>query len=82
MYKEGIVACIVEEKSRTGSSLPAIKKHVEANLPKGKTYQNGTLLKVLRDMVSSGDLVKTKGSYKLSAEYKKKLTVSIGRQST
>jgi hypothetical protein len=76
MYKAGIVAAITELKDRTGSSLPAIKNHIKAANP-GKTWANGTFLKVLKDMVASGDLVKVKGSYKLSPEYKKKLAVSF-----
>ena len=76
MYKELVVKCITEMKDRTGSSLPAIKKYVEANMPKGKKYVNGTLLKVLRDMSAAGELTKVKGSFKVSADYKKKLVVS------
>ena len=76
MYKELVVKCITEMKDRTGSSLPAIKKYVEANMPKGKNYVNGTLLKVLRNMVASGELVQVKQSYKLSPEFKKSLAVS------
>ena len=45
-------------------------------MPKGKKYVNGTLLKVLRDMSAAGELTKVKGSFKVSADYKKKLAVS------
>ena len=75
MYKAGIIAAIGELKDRTGSSRPAIKAHIEAN-NKGKSWANGTFLKVLRNMVASGELVQVKQSYKLSPEFKKALAVS------
>ena len=75
MYKAGIVAAITDLKDRTGSSRQAIKKHIEeAN--KGKAFANGMFLKVLKDMVAAGDLVQVKGSYKLSADFKKAAAVS------
>ena len=75
MYKAGIIAAITELKDRTGSSRPAIKAHIEA-ANAGKSWANGTFLKVLRDMVASGDLIQVKQSYKLSPEFKKALAVS------
>ena len=75
MYKAGIVAAITDLKDRTGSSRQAIKKHIEAANPK-KKWANGTFLKVLKDMVAAGDLVQVKGSYKLSADFKKAAAVS------
>ena len=75
MYKAGIIAAIGELKDRTGSSRPAIRAHIEAN-NKGKSWANGTFLKVLRDMVASGEIVQVKQSYKLSPEFKKSLAVS------
>lgn len=76
-YKEGIVKALDELKDRTGSSLPAIKKHIQASLPQDKKWANGMFLSILKSMVTSGDLVQTKGSYKLSAEFKKKRTDSL-----
>lgn len=71
-YKEGIIKALDELKDRTGSSLPAIKKHMQASLPQDKKWANGTFLSLLKSLVSSGDLVQLKGSYKLSADFKKK----------
>ena len=48
------------------------KKHMQANLPADKKWMNATFLKALKDMVASGELVKTKASYKLSAVAKQK----------
>lgn len=73
-YKEGIIKALDELKDRTGSSLPAIKKHMQASLPQDKKWANGMFLSVLKSMVTSGDIVQTKGSYKLSADFKKKRT--------
>merc|ERR1711862_1027187 len=56
---------------RGGSSLQAIKKHVQANMTKGKEYKNGVFLLTLKRAVSSGALVQTKGCYKISPEAKK-----------
>ena len=71
-YKAGIVAAITELKDRTGSSSIAIKKHMQANLPKDKKWMNATYLAALKKMVADGDLVQNKASYKLSADFKKK----------
>merc|ERR1711862_559738 len=56
---------------RGGSSLQAIKKHVQANMTKVKEYKNGVFLLTLKRAVSSGALVQTKGCYKISPEAKK-----------
>jgi histone H1/5 len=72
-YKQGIVDAILEMKDRTGSSMISIKKHMQANLPKDKKWQNATFLQTLKAGVASGDFVQVKNSYKLSAEGKKKL---------
>ncbi len=71
-YKAGIVAAITELKDRTGSSSIAIKKHMQANLPKDKKWLNGMFLNALKKAVADGDLMQIKSSYKLSADYKKK----------
>ena len=70
-YKEGIIAAITELNDRTGSSMIAIKKHMQANLPADKKWMNATFLKALKNEVANGDLVQVKNSYKLSADYKK-----------
>ena len=72
LYKAGIIAAITELKERTGSSSIAIKKHMQANLPADKKWLNATFLAALKKAVADGDLVQTKNSYKLSADYKKK----------
>ena len=76
-YKEGIIKALDELKDRTGSSLPAIKKYMQASLPQDKKWANGTFLSVLKTLVTSGDLVQLKGSYKLSADFKKKRTDAL-----
>ncbi|KAL3934089.1 MAG: hypothetical protein SGBAC_010116 [Bacillariaceae sp.] len=71
-YKEGIILAITELKDRNGSSMIAIKKHMQGNLPKTKKWINGTFLKVLKTGVANGEFVQIKNSYKLSPEFKKK----------
>ena len=70
-YKETILKGITELNERSGSSLQAIKKYVQSNLPKGKEYKNGVFLLTIKRAVESGTLVKVKGSWKISAEAKK-----------
>ena len=70
-YKETILKGITELNERSGSSLQAIKKYVQSNLPKGKEYKNGVFLLTIKRAVESDTLVKVKGSYKISAEAKK-----------
>jgi histone H1/5 len=72
-YKEGIIHAITELKDRNGSSMIAIKKHLQGNLPKDKKWINGTFLKVLKTGVANGEFVQIKNSYKLSPEFKKKV---------
>ena len=71
-YKAGIVEAITELKDRNGSSMIAIKKYMQAKLPKDKKWQNATFLQALKSGVAAGDFVQHKQSYKLSAEFKKK----------
>lgn len=71
-YKEGIINAIEVLKDRTGSSMVAIKKYMQANLPTDKKWLNTLFLQTLKSGVASGDFMQTKGSYKLSAEFKKK----------
>lgn len=72
-YKAGIVKAIQDLGDRTGSSSIAIKKHMQERHPKDKKWQNATFLSSLKSGVESGDFVKNKNSYKLSADFKKKL---------
>ncbi len=73
-YKAGIIKAISSLKDhRTGSSMIAIKKHMQADLPSDKKWMNAMFLKALKDGVTAGDFVQNKQSYKLSADCKKKL---------
>ena len=72
-YKAGIVNAIQDLGDRTGSSSIAIKKHMQARHPKDKEWQNATFLSSLKSGVASGDFVQNKNSYKLSADFKKKM---------
>jgi histone H1/5 len=72
-YKAGVKRAIAEHKDRTGSSLQAIKKAMQASLPVDKKWSNATFLATLKKGVAAGELVQNKGSYKLSQTYKKAL---------
>merc|ERR1712138_120154 len=65
-YKDQIKACILALKERSGSSLPALKKFLNAS-PSQYRFINAAL----RSGVASGFFIKNKGKYKLSAEAKK-----------
>ena len=54
------------------SSLLLSRPPSQANMPASKKWPNGTFLNVLEKAVADGDLAKTKGSYKLMADFKKK----------
>eukprot|EP00985_Skeletonema_marinoi_P012535 scaffold6063_cov191-Skeletonema_marinoi.AAC.8 len=68
-YKAGIIKASTELKDRTGSSTIAIKKHMQAEMG-DKKWLNGIFLKALKDGVASGDFIKVKNSYELSAAAK------------
>ena len=72
-YKAAIVQAIQELGDRSGSSSIAIRKHIQAKMPKDKKWLNATYLSALKSAVAKGELVQSKNSYKLSADYKKKL---------
>mmetsp|Transcript_2999 Transcript_2999/g.4373 ORF Transcript_2999/g.4373 Transcript_2999/m.4373 type:complete len:80 (+) Transcript_2999:332-571(+) len=71
-YEAGIVLVIDELKDRMGSSMVAIKKHMQANMSSDKKWLNATFLTALKSGVAAGDFIKVKNSYKLSPEFKKK----------
>ena len=71
-YKAGIIKAVDELKDRTGTSMIAIKKHMQADLPKDKKWGNAVFLTALKASVASGDLIKIKNSYKLSPDFKAK----------
>ena len=66
-YKAGIIAAIYSLSDSKGSSSIAIKKHMQASLPKDKMWMNGMYLKALNKAVADGVLVKNNGYFKLSA---------------
>ena len=70
-YKESITAALEFLKDRSGSSLVAIKKQMQSCMPKDKKWLNATFLTALKSMVSAGDLIQIKSSYKLSPAFKK-----------
>ena len=72
-YKAQIIEVIQEQNDRTGTSMIAIKKIMQENLPKDKKWLNATFLTALKNGVEKGELVKNKNSYKLSVDYKKKI---------
>lgn len=65
-YKAAIIDAIASLKDRTGSSSIAIKKVVQEKFPKDKKFVNGMFLNALKAAVEKGELVKTKGSFKLA----------------
>jgi histone H1/5 len=73
-YKQGIIDAITELKDRNGSSSIAIKKYMMDHLPADKKWINATFLTALKNGVASGEFLKTKSSFKLSADFKKSLT--------
>ena len=75
-YKAGIVKAIADFNDRTGSSMVAIKKHMQNALPGDKKWANTVFLSALKSGVAKGDLVQIKGSYKISPEFKKKLAAA------
>lgn len=72
-YKAGIIEAITELKDRQGSSMIAIKKFMQSKLPAEKKWANAIFLNSLKSGVAAGDFVQNKNSYKLSADFKKKL---------
>ena len=77
-YKAKIVNAIQEFKDRTGSSSIAIKKHIMAANP-DLAWKNSVFLTTLKKSVADGDFVQIKNSYKLSPEYKKKVSRVFGQ---
>ena len=59
-YKAGIYEAIAELKDRSGSSMIAIKKYMQAKLPKDKQWQNAVFLSTLKTAVAKGDLLPNK----------------------
>lgn len=72
----GIVKAIYDYKDHGGSSLTAIKKHMQDAFPSDKKWVNTVFLAALKSGVAKGDLVQTKIPYKLSPDYKKQLVTT------
>ena len=76
-YREGIISAITQLKDRSpGSSSIAIKKCMQSNFPLDKKWQNHIYLSTLKKLVSGGDIIQTKGAYKLSVQLKAKVNAS------
>jgi hypothetical protein len=69
-YYQDVKSVILTLKDRTGTSRQAITKQVEKI--RGDAFNLAALRKALKDAVENGKLVQDKGSYKLSADEKKK----------
>jgi histone H1/5 len=72
-YKAQIIEVVQEFNDRSGSSMVAIKKIIQSDLPKDKKWLNATFLTALKNGVEKNELVKVKAYYKISPDYKKKL---------
>jgi histone H1/5 len=59
-YKAGITLAITELKDRNGSSMIAIKKHMQSKMAVDKNWVNVMFLAALKSGVASGDFVHTK----------------------
>ena len=81
-YKSGILKAIADFNDRTGSSMAAIKKHMQNALPADKKWANTVFLSALKSGVAKGDLIQIKGSYKISPEFKKQLATAAKKTAT
>jgi linker histone H1 and H5 family len=59
-YKAGITSAITELKDRNGSSMIAIKKHMQGQMAADKKWMNSMFLLALKNGVASGEFVQTK----------------------
>mmetsp|Transcript_17851 Transcript_17851/g.51804 ORF Transcript_17851/g.51804 Transcript_17851/m.51804 type:complete len:80 (+) Transcript_17851:49-288(+) len=71
-HKAGVTKVINEIKDRTGSSIIAIKNHMQANLTKDKKWMNYAFLLALNLVILAGYFVQIKNLYKLLPEFKQK----------
>jgi hypothetical protein len=70
-YKTAILQAIEDLKDHHahGSSLAAIKKHVEASLTDGgKVWKDAVFLRTIKGMVERGELIQTEDHYKASVK--------------
>ena len=70
-YKSAIIRALEDLKDHHahGSSLAAIKKHVEASMSDdGKVWKDAVFLRTIKAMVEKGDLIQTEDHYKISVK--------------
>ena len=79
-YKSAIFRAIEDLKDHHahGSSLAAIKKHVEASLSDdGKVWKDAIFLRTIKGMVEKGELIQTEDHYKASVKLQQRRTGEI-----
>lgn len=79
-YKAAIFRAIEDLKDHHahGSSLAAIKKHVEASLlDDGKVWKDAIFLRTIKGMVEKGELIQTEDHYKASVKLQQRRTGEI-----
>jgi len=79
-YKTAIVRALEDLKDHHahGSSLAAIKKHVEASMSDdGKVWKDVVFLRTIKAMVEKGDLIQTEDHYKISVKLQQRRTGEI-----
>ena len=79
-YKSAIFRAIEDLKDHHahGSSLAAIKKHVEASLSDdGKVWKDAVFLRTIKGMVEKGELIQTEDHYKASVKLQQRRTGEI-----
>lgn len=79
-YKAAIFRAIEDLKDHHahGSSLAAIKKHVEASLlDDGKVWKDAVFLRTIKGMVEKGELIQTEDHYKASVKLQQRRTGEI-----
>jgi histone H1/5 len=59
-YKAGIMLAITELKDRNGSTMIAIKKHMQSQMAADEKWVNVMFLAALKSGVASGDFMHTK----------------------
>jgi len=79
-YKSAIIRALEDLKDHHahGSSLAAIKKHVEASMSDdGKVWKDTVFLRTIKAMVENGDLIQTEDHYKISVNLQQRRTGEI-----
>jgi len=79
-YKSAIIRALEDLKDHHahGSSLAAIKKHVEASMSDdGKVWKDAVFLRTIKAMAEKGDLIQTEDHYKISVKLQQRRTGEI-----